>query len=71
MKDKYTLPMVALLLLFLLGSCMSLPGIVKDLQREQWCRENGYLGGVLKHNGRCYCVPMDSPVPILVPERLQ
>ena len=71
MKDKYTLPMVALLLLFLLGCLMSLPGIFKDLQREQWCRDNGYLGGILKANGRCYCVPLDNPVPVLMPEYLQ
>lgn len=66
---KATLPVAILLLIIILGMCLSLSGMQKDLKREQWCRENGYRDGILKARGRVYC--MDSPVPILLPEYLQ
>jgi len=69
MKDEYTLPMAILLLLFILGACLCLPGIKKDLQRQQWCREQGWECGIVKLQGRYYCA--SRPVPVELPEYLQ
>ena len=66
---KATFPVALILLLFLLGCLMTLPGIQRDLEREQWCRENGYIYGIMQANDLYYCA--SRPVPILLPDYLQ
>jgi hypothetical protein len=65
--DKATFAVALLLILFAFACLMTLPK--RDLEREQWCRDNGWECGIMRIDGVYYCA--SRPVPIVIPEYLQ